>query len=135
MMKTTNRRWKYRIPPQCIPILMALVAVAAGLSIHGTNVYRAERVNVITAAQSDDIAGIRFVMKWQPERALSEMITTPLWQASCHGHLQIVKILVEHGADPNDCAYNTGDSALNMARLAGHDDIARFLRASGADEK
>ncbi|CAF1319954.1 unnamed protein product, partial [Didymodactylos carnosus] len=47
---------------------------------------------------------------------------TALWCASAHGHLNLVKMLIHHGADVNHCTTN-GSSPLRAACSAGHFDI------------
>ena len=50
------------------------------------------------------------------------------------GHLDVVKLLVEKGADVNlRRATHGGRIALGMAASQGHADIVRFLLANGAD--
>lgn len=55
----------------------------------------------------------------------------PLWRASRGGHLEIVKYLVEHGANVNaKDSYN--DVALAIASECGHLEVVKYLLANGA---
>lgn len=52
---------------------------------------------------------------------------TPLMSAAWGGHLDIVKLLIEKGADPNRWAQ--GDNPLSRAVAGGHREIYDYLRA------
>ena len=52
--------------------------------------------------------------------------------AANNGFHEIVKLLLEHGADPNRSSGSRGDG-LNKALMAGHTDIARTLILHGAN--
>ena len=58
---------------------------------------------------------------------------TPLMEASLHGNYEIVKYLVQHGANVN-AKTNDGDSALLFAVEAGHLEIVKLLIENGADK-
>jgi len=56
---------------------------------------------------------------------------TPLIIASQNGHLEIVKVLIENGADINaENAYT--ETALCLAKGDGHNDIVEILERLGA---
>src|SRR6185437_13258486 len=58
--------------------------------------------------------------------------TFPLGIASRHGYLEIVKFLLEKGANVNE--YNhEGYGPLAFAAGEGHEDIVRLLISKGAD--
>lgn len=57
---------------------------------------------------------------------------TPLMYASRHGLIQIVKLLLDHGANPNHMG-NERQTALNFAAAYGKSDVAQLLIAAGAD--
>lgn len=56
----------------------------------------------------------------------------PLWCAAAAGHLQIVKLLVKHGAIVNSTT-RTNSTPLRAACFDGHYDIVKYLVKNGAD--
>jgi ankyrin repeat protein len=58
--------------------------------------------------------------------------SVPLHQAVSYGHENVVRLLVEHGADTalTDTVY--GGTPLDWANFAGRTEIAADLRARGA---
>lgn len=50
---------------------------------------------------------------------------TPLHEACSWGHGEMVRLLVEHGADLH--AHTEGETPFSLARLTRHDDICDFL--------
>ena len=56
----------------------------------------------------------------------------PLSSASYQGYKDIVKLLLEKGADPN-IAHESGIAPLHLACLRGHTDIIKILLDAGAD--
>ena len=61
-----------------------------------------------------------------------DMMRTALIEAAIGGWTDIVRLLVEAGADV-DARDFSGGTALTMAALKGHTDIVRILRDAGAD--
>lgn len=59
-------------------------------------------------------------------------IITPIVQATVNGSLEIVRLLIEHGADPN-LAQKNGEYALLDAANRGYVEIAEYLLDHGAD--
>jgi ankyrin repeat protein len=55
---------------------------------------------------------------------------SPLLEAAANGSLDIVKILLAHGADPQ-AKTDEGKSALDFAEQAGHTELATYLRDLG----
>lgn len=56
-----------------------------------------------------------------------------LTEAARHGYLEVVELLIEHGAQVNDAA-DSGSAALAWARNQRHDRIASLLVKAGARE-
>jgi ankyrin repeat protein len=65
--------------------------------------------------------------KADPNLADREEHFTPLMHAAAEGHLEVVRVLLAHGADP-DMKDIDGDTAESFARQAGHLEVADFLR-------
>ncbi|CAE7774588.1 mask [Symbiodinium necroappetens] len=59
---------------------------------------------------------------------------TPLAVAACCGHLDVVELVLEAGADTNKGDERTGLTALALACQNGRLEVARFLLESGADK-
>jgi uncharacterized protein len=57
---------------------------------------------------------------------------TALMVASCSGHAEMVRYLLDHGADINSRGRNSR-TALMCASLKGHKDVAQLLLDRGAD--
>ena len=57
---------------------------------------------------------------------------TPLMVASCSGHAEMVRYLLDHGADINSRGRNWR-TALMCASLKGHKEVAQLLLDRGAD--
>ncbi len=57
---------------------------------------------------------------------------TALMEASCHGHLAAVLLLIGKGADVNACN-RFGETALSLAASMGHETIVQILMINGAD--
>ena len=54
--------------------------------------------------------------------------STPLHAAAAAGHLEMVRLLVQHGADPRTPRlWDGGKTAVQIARQNGHDEVAQEL--------
>ncbi len=56
---------------------------------------------------------------------------TPLYHASMEGHLEVARLLVEHGADI-DAEGKRGKTAFQVASEWGYHDFAKFLSDNGS---
>lgn len=69
---------------------------------------------------------------WADVNCIKDRLFSPLWGASSGNHLEIVKLLIENGADIN--AYESSTTAaLNEVAAKGHFEIVRYLIEKGAD--
>jgi len=61
----------------------------------------------------------------------NQFCTTPLQWASYNGALEVVRLLLEQGADV-EAKDEDGKTALQQAGDRGHDEIVKLLREHGA---
>src|SRR5262249_43478993 len=98
--------------------------------------------DICTAASIDDLDRVRELLDQDPSLAnrVSEYVTyylgsgAPLKNAAARGHINIVKLLLERGADPNlpEEGIAPRGHALYSAVYNGHYEIARLLLEHGA---
>jgi ankyrin repeat protein len=104
---------------------------------------RGAYVDICTAAHTGDLRRVQELLDQDPSLAdgASEYVTyyegsgTPLKNAAAKGHLDIVKLLLERGADPNRREEGIAPKghALYAAAANGHLDVAALLLAHGAN--
>ena len=61
--------------------------------------------------------------------AVSDNEYSALHAAACNGHVEVLKLLLAHGAKI-DARLTSGETALDLARLAGEDEATRILEES-----
>jgi ankyrin repeat protein len=98
--------------------------------------------DICTAASIGDLARVRELIDQDLALAnsVSEYVTyyigsgSPLKNAAARGHIEIVKLLLAHGADPNlrEEGIAPRGHALYSAVYNGHHEIAKLLLAHGA---
>lgn len=103
---------------------------------------RGAYVDINTAASIGDIERVKQLLKRDPSLAnkVSEYVTyyigagAPLKNAAARGHLEIVKLLLKHGADPNlpEEGIAPHGHALYSAVYNRHHEIAELLLKHGA---
>jgi ankyrin repeat protein len=107
------------------------IAIARLLISHGAT------YDVTIAAALGDIDGVRSMLSKNPSR-IGETRPNgrrPLSAAAKFGHLPIVRLLVERGADPTwpDADDSARGAALHAAARAGNRPLVELLLAHGAD--
>ena len=92
------------------------------------------RYNLIEAVKNNDINRVNSILNNGKENinAKDRDGWTALIWASCKGDLEIVKLLVESGADI-DAKDNDGWTALMRASWRGYSEIVQYLVEIGAD--
>lgn len=103
---------------------------------------RGAYVDINTAASIGDLERVRELLDRDPSLAnrVSDYVTyyigsgAPLKNAAARGHIEIVKLLLERGADPNlrEEGIAPHGHALYSAVYNGHYEIARLLLEKGA---
>ncbi len=103
---------------------------------------RGAYVDINTAASIGDLKRVKELLKKDPTLAnrVSEYVTyyigsgSPLKNAAARGDLEIVKLLLEHGADPNlpEEGIAPRGHALHSAVCNGHIEIVKLLLKHGA---
>lgn len=103
-----------------------------------------KRSPLITAVKNDHVDIIKFMLKNYKEDLNIEQVSTividkksiedapPLWTAATMGRFDIVRVLVEHGADINHTT-KSNSTPIRGAAYDGHTEIVEYLTNKGAD--
>jgi hypothetical protein len=83
-------------------------------------------------AESGAIDELEDVLPQADINARNEHGMTALMRAAYHGRVQMVRVLLEHGADPN-LSRNDNFTALSLAAFFGHGEIVDILMRHGAN--
>jgi hypothetical protein len=82
-------------------------------------------------AETGEMEELETVLSRADVNARNEHGMTALMRAAYHGRVQLVRVLLEHGADPN-LARNDNFTALSLAAFFGHAEIVDALMRQGA---
>src|SRR5687768_16462498 len=82
-------------------------------------------------AEAGEIDELEAVLSRADINARNEHGMTALMRAAYHGRIQMVRVLLEHGADPN-LTRNDNFTALSLAAFFGHSEIVEMLIGRGA---
>ena len=81
----------------------------------------------------DGPSTLQYISKCAYVNATGGVLHTPLQAASWSGRMDVVELLIKHGADPNIYGGCGGGSALSAAAHKGHLDIMKLLLDKDAD--
>jgi ankyrin repeat protein len=83
---------------------------------------------MLTASRSGDLDKVKALVARRPELVRCEYnYTPPLHFAVREGHIEVVRFLMDHGADLNYHTYSFNDSLMTMARDREHHELAQLL--------
>lgn len=93
--------------------------------------------DMLYAAQCGDLALVRFHIEHDenPNYQHPEFLTTPLIESVEHGHEDIVRYLLENGADPHIKAGFSTDTAFTVAKSQKNKAILRLLQQSNKQKR
>ncbi|HET7113390.1 MAG TPA: ankyrin repeat domain-containing protein [Pyrinomonadaceae bacterium] len=83
-------------------------------------------------AESGEVDELERVLPQADINARNEHGMTALMRAAYHGRVQMVRLLLDHGADPN-LTRNDNFTALSLAAFFGHAEIVEMLMRHGAN--
>ena len=111
--------------------------VLKGTAKYGIGIKKADAL-LLKAAATGDMEDVKKAIKEGADVECIDYIdrvSTPLFHAANSGYADIVRILIEHGANPN--TNNGSNTALMIASRFGHTEVVKALIEGGAnvDEK
>jgi ankyrin repeat protein len=109
----------------------AIILLFSAALLISAPVYASE---IHDASDKGDTAEVKTLLSKQPDlvNAKNEKGSTPLHLASFKGHLEVVKFLLEKGADI-EAINGGGFTSLQLAAYGGHRDVVEFLIDKGSN--
>ncbi|KAF7285836.1 ankyrin repeat and KH domain-containing protein 1-like isoform X5 [Rhynchophorus ferrugineus] len=103
-----------------------------GRSVHETSEEGESLLSLACSAGYFELAQVLLAMHANVEDRGIKGECTPLMEAASAGHLDIVRLLVHHGADVN-AQSTSGNTPLMYACAGGHTEVVKFLLENGAN--
>ncbi|XP_031335923.1 ankyrin repeat domain-containing protein 17-like isoform X2 [Photinus pyralis] len=103
-----------------------------GRSVHETSEEGESLLSLACSAGYFELAQVLLAMHANVEDRGIKGECTPLMEAASAGHLDIVRLLVAHGADVN-AQSSSGNTPLMYGCAGGHTDVVKFLLEHGAN--
>lgn len=114
------------------PALVRPVELSSGRRFRlrdGTDAQTDDVFAMFVAARDGDLATVARLIARAPALATVEYnYTPPIHFAVREGHVRVVELLLDHGADPAYRSYPFRESLLTFAEERGHEDVAQLLR-------
>ncbi|MEM9896776.1 MAG: ankyrin repeat domain-containing protein [Bacteroidota bacterium] len=84
---------------------------------------------LVQAAIDNDLAQVAYHLQegLDPNYLHPEIMTNPLIEATRQGHVEVIEMLLENGADPKVTS-QLGESAVTLARASSNSEVLRLLQ-------
>jgi hypothetical protein len=116
-----HKAFQEKLGVKCYPISIAEVGVSD------------KNAQLIIAAKDGDLPAVQNLLTNDALVNAKNYGATALWMAAEEGHTEIVRLLLERGADANTKEDISGFTALMSASVNGHTEIVALLLEKGAD--